>query len=190
MANAQRLESGLIVEDRGHLRVLTLDRPERRNALSSALQADLVDQFLTCTADGVRAVVLAGNGPAFCAGFDLKEIRAADERGERFRPPMNRPGRNVFEVVTETPLPVIAALHGAAVAGGFELALACDLRVAASGIPLGPPEATIGRGANFGSVALPKRIPMGIALEMLLTGEYVTSEDAGRWGMVNRRADP
>jgi enoyl-CoA hydratase/carnithine racemase len=186
MGNPQRLESGLIVEDRGHIRVLTLDRPERRNALSSAIQADLVEQFLSCVGDGVRAVVLTGNGPAFCAGFDLKEIRAADERGERFRPPMNRPGRNVFEVVTETPVPIVAALNGAAVAGGFELALACDIRVAAPGIKLGLPEAQIGMGANFGSVVLPKRVPMGIAMEMLLTGDYVRSEFAERWGLVNR----
>jgi enoyl-CoA hydratase len=186
MGNPQRLESGLIVEDRGHIRVLTLDRPERRNALSSAIQADLVEQFLSCVGDGVRAVILTGNGPAFCAGFDLKEIRAADERGERFRPPMNRPGRNVFEVVTETPVPIVAALNGAAVAGGFELALACDIRVAAPGIKLGLPEAQIGMGANFGSVVLPKRVPMGIAMEMLLTGDYVSSEFAERWGLVNR----
>ena len=190
MSDPRRLESGLIVEDRGHMRVLTLDRPERRNALSTRLQADLVDQFLSCTADGVRVVVLTGNGPAFCAGFDLKEIRAADQRGEVFRPPMNRPGRNVFEVVTETPVPVIAALHGAAVAGGFELALACDLRVAAPGIKLGLPEATIGMGANFGSVVLPKRVPMGIAMEILLTGEYVSSEFAERWGLINRIVEP
>jgi enoyl-CoA hydratase/carnithine racemase len=189
MSEPIRHESGLIVEDRGHVRVLTLDRPERRNALNSALQADLVEQFLTVVQDGVRAVVLTGNGPAFCAGFDLKEIRAADERGEAFRPPMNRPGRNLFEVVTETPVPVVAALQGHAVAGGFELALACDLRVAAPGIKLGLPEATIGMGANFGSVVLPKRIPLGIALELLLTGEYVTSEDAERWGLVNRITD-
>jgi len=190
MGNPQRLESGLIVEDRGHLRVLTLDRPQRRNALSTALQGDLVEQFLTCVADGVRAVVLTGNGPAFCAGFDLKEIRAADERGERFRPPMNRPGRNLFEVVTETPVPIVAALNGAAVAGGFELALACDLRVAAPGIKLGLPEAQIGMGANFGSVVLPKRVPVGIALEMLLTGDYVDSEFAERWGLINRIVPP
>jgi len=185
-----RRNSGLVVEDRGRVRLLTLDRPERRNALSSALQADLVEELLGAAEGGsVRAIVLTGNGPAFCAGFDLKEIREADQRGEPFRPPMNRPGRSLFEVVTETPLPVIAALNGAAVAGGFELALACDLRVAATGIPLGLPEATIGMGANFGSVVLPKRIPVGIALEMLLTGEYVTSEDAARWGLVNRLVD-
>jgi enoyl-CoA hydratase/carnithine racemase len=190
MGDPQRLESGLVVEDRGHLRLLTLDRPERRNALSTALQADLVEQFLSLVADGVRAVVLTGNGPAFCAGFDLKEIRAADERGERFRPPMNRPARNLFEVLTETPVPVIAALNGAAVAGGFELALACDIRIAAPGIRLGLPEAQIGMGANFGSVVLPKRVPMGIAMEMLLTGDYVSSEYAERWGLVNRVVEP
>src|SRR3954471_5012748 len=190
MSEPIRHESGLIVETRGHVRVLTLDRPERRNALSSPLQADLIEELLACAEDGeVRAVVLTGNGPAFCAGFDLKEIREADRRGERFRPPMNRPVRNLFEVVTETPVPVIAALTGAAVAGGFELALACDLRVAAPGIPMGLPEATIGMGANFASVVLPKRIPLGIALELLYTGRYVTSEDLERWGLVNRITD-
>jgi enoyl-CoA hydratase len=186
---SERRESGLVVEQRGHVRVLTLDRPERRNALSSAVQADLVEELLRSVEDGVRAIVLTGNGPAFCAGFDLKEIRELDQRGEHFRPPMNRPARALFEVVTETPVPIVAALNGAAVAGGFELALACDLRVAARGIPLGLPEAKIGMGANFGSVVLPKRIPVGIALEMLFTGEYVTSEDAERWGLINRLVD-
>jgi enoyl-CoA hydratase len=186
---SERRESGLVVEQRGHVRVLTLDRPERRNALSSAVQADLVEELLRSVEDGVRAIVLTGNGPAFCAGFDLKEIRELDQRGEHFRPPMNRPARALFEVVTETAVPIVAALNGAAVAGGFELALACDLRVAARGIPLGLPEAKIGMGANFGSVVLPKRIPVGIALEMLFTGEYVTSEDAERWGLINRLVD-
>jgi enoyl-CoA hydratase len=186
----ERRESGLVVEQRGHVRVLTLDRPERRNALSTALQADLVEELLRSTEDGVRAIVLTGNGPAFCAGFDLPEIREQARRGAHFRPPMNRPARLLFEVATETPVPIVAALNGAAVAGGFELALACDLRVAARGIPLGLPEAKIGMGANFGSVVLPKRIPVGIALEMLFTGEYVTSEDAERWGLVNRLVEP
>src|SRR5687768_1241155 len=157
MSAPHRHESGLVVETRGHVRLLTLDRPERRNALSTPLQADLVEELLACAEDDdVRAVVLTGNGPAFCAGFDLKEIREGDQRGERFRPPMNRPTRSLFEVVTETPVPVIAAGQGAAVAGGFELALACDLRVVARGVPMGLPEATIGMGANFGSVVLPK----------------------------------
>jgi enoyl-CoA hydratase/carnithine racemase len=176
MSEPIRHESGLLLESRGHVRVLTLDRPERRNALSSALQADLIEALLDAAeSTDVRAIVLTGNGPAFCAGFDLKEIREGDQRGEHFRPPMNRPTRSLFEVVTETPVPIVAALQGAAVAG--------------PGIKLGLPEATIGMGANFGSVVLPKRIPMGIAMELLLTGEYVTSEFAERWGLVNRIAD-
>ena len=182
-----RTDSGLVVENRGSVRVLTLDRPERRNALSTGLQADLVDQLLDATeSPDVRAVVLTGTGPAFCAGFDLKEIRELDERGERFRAPMKRPARSLFEVVTETWVPTIAALNGATVAGGFELALACDIRLAAPGIPMGLPEATIGMGANFGSVVLPRRLPSGLAMELLFTGDTITSEDAERWGLVNR----
>src|SRR3712207_9298151 len=106
MADVQRRESGLVVEERGHVRVLTLDRPERRNALSSALQADLVEELLRCGEDGdVRAVVLAANGPAFRAGVDLDEIRELDGRGERVRPPLHGPTRAVVEVVTELRVP-------------------------------------------------------------------------------------
>ncbi len=182
-----RTDSGLVVEDRGAVRLLTLDRPERRNALSTDLQADLVEQLLDCTASrDVRAVVLTGNGPAFCAGFDLKEIRELDERGGRFRAPMKRPERSLFEVVTETWVPTIAALNGATVAGGLELALACDIRLAAPGIAMGLPEAKIGMGANFGSVTLPRRLPSGLAMELLFTGDDISSEDAERWGLVNR----
>ncbi len=177
----------VLVDVRDHVATITLNRPDAMNAINADLSAGLMEVLRRVRADDdIRVAVLTGNGRAFCAGFDLKEIRERDQRGERFRPPMNRPGRSLFEVVTETPVPIVAALQGHAVAGGFELALACDIRVAAPGIKLGLPEATIGMGANFGSVVLPKRIPMGIALEMLLTGEYVTSEDAERWGLVNR----
>ena len=165
--------------------VLTLSNPGARNALHPDMYAAGIEALATAERDpGIRAVVLTGNGPAFCAGFDLKEIREADQRGERFRPPMNRPTRALFEVVTETPVPIVAALNGAAVAGGFELALACDLRVAAPGIKLGLPEAAIGMGANFGSVVLPKRIPMGIALEMLLTGRPYSAREAAGVGLI------
>src|SRR4051794_25353020 len=120
MSEPIRHESGLIVETRGHVRVLTLDRPERRNALSSPLQADLIEELLACAEDGeVRAVVLTGNGPAFCAGFDLKEIRERDRRGERFPPPMNRPPPSPFRGGTQAPGPVVAAPAGAAGRGGF-----------------------------------------------------------------------
>src|SRR3954470_9473565 len=97
MSEPIRHESGLIVETRGHVRVLTLDRPERRHSLASPLQADLIEELLACAEDGeVRAVVLTGNGPAFCAGFHLKEIRERDRRGGGFPPPVKRPTRSLF----------------------------------------------------------------------------------------------
>ncbi|MCV2488209.1 enoyl-CoA hydratase/isomerase family protein [Geodermatophilus sp. YIM 151500] len=183
----RRRTSGLVVESREHVRLLTLDRPERRNALSTALQEDLVEEFLDAgESPDVRAVVLTGTGPAFSAGLDLKEIRELDARGERFRSPMHRTTRSFLEVVTECPKPTIAALNGATVAGGFELALACDIRLAAPGIPMGLPEAKIGMGANFGSVLLPKLVPRGLALELLFTGDPMTSDEAVRHGLVNR----
>lgn len=177
-----------LVETRGHIRILTINRPERSNSLGRVVRHGLIEELLSAVEDPeVRVVVLTGAGDrAFCAGADLKEIREQDERGARFRPPMSNVERNLFEVVTETWKPTIAALNGSAIAGGFELALACDIRIAAEGISLGLPEAKIGMGANFGSVVLPKRIPFGIAAEMLFTGEYITAEQAERWGLVNR----
>src|SRR3954447_5427518 len=96
--SAQRRESGLVVEGGGAIRLLTLDRPERRNALSTAIQADLVEQLLAAPEDGGRGVVPTGGGRAFCAGCALRELGGGGRRGEPFRPPMNRPGRNLFEV--------------------------------------------------------------------------------------------
>jgi enoyl-CoA hydratase len=131
--------------------------------------------------------VLTGAGDrAFCAGADLKEIGDADAGGGRFRRPMDKPERNVFEVIAETYKPTIAALNGAAVGGGFEIALACDIRIAAEGTHLALPEARRGMGAIFGSVVLPRHVPVGLALEWLFTGDDISVVDAARWGLVNR----
>jgi enoyl-CoA hydratase len=178
----------LLVRDDGHIRTLTLNRPERSNALSESLSRRLVVELFRAAEDRqVRVIVLTGAGErTFCGGADLKEIAEGDRAGESYRPPMQRPERNVFEVVTETYKPTIAALNGHAVAGGFELALACDIRIASEHAMLGLPEAKRGMGANFGSVLLPKLIPMGIALEILFTGEYISAAEAARWGLVNR----
>lgn len=176
------------VENRGPVRILRITRPERSNALSMSLWDGLADEFLAAAEDSrVRVIVVTGEGDkAFCAGADLKEIREKDLAGTAFRPPMNLPRRQLFEVITETFKPTIAAMNGAAVAGGFELALACDLRVAVKGIQMGVPEAKVGMGANFAAVVLPKRLPLGLALEMLYTGEYISAETAQQWGLVNR----
>ena len=178
----------LLIETRGRIRVLTLNRPERRNALSASLRNALSEALLSADEDdGVRVVVLTGAGErAFCAGADLKEMREGDDSQQTFRPPMGQVERSVFEVALETKKPVIAALNGSAVAGGFELALACDLRITHPDAQFGLPEAKIGMGANFSSVMLPRLIAPCIALEMLMTGDTISAEQAFGYGLLNR----
>jgi enoyl-CoA hydratase len=178
----------LVVRDEGHVRILQLNRPERRNALSASLIRSLAEAALDADEDpDVRVVLLTGTGDAaFCAGADLKDMRTGDDVGKRYRPPMQRFERQVFEVILDLKKPTIAAINGSAVAGGFELALACDLRVAHPGVQFGLPETKIGMGANFGSVLLPRLIPRALALEFLLTGEYFDAQRAQQLGLLNR----
>jgi enoyl-CoA hydratase len=180
-------DQDVVINTTGHVRTLRINRPDRANALSTNVSRRLVEALLEADADReVRVIVITGTGErTFCAGADLKEMRELDSTGGTFRPPMHRAERAVLEVVLETYTPTIAALNGHAVAGGFELALGCDLRIAAEGIHVGMPEAKIGMGANFASVVLPKRLPMAIALEMLFTGEYITAERATQLGLIN-----
>ncbi len=172
--------------------VLTLNRPESRNALSRELVNQLSNAILDADEDPeLRAIVLTGAGDkAFCAGADLKEVRSSDQAGTTYRSPMRRPERSVYEIVLECSKPTIAALNGSALAGGFELALACDLRITQPEALFGLPEVKIGMGANFGSVMLPKRIPPTLALEMLMTGDTITAARALDIGLVNRVVPP
>jgi enoyl-CoA hydratase len=181
----------LLVRDEGHVRVLTLNRPERRNALSVSLASSLSEESYRAGEDPeVWVVVIAATGgQAFCAGGDLKEAAEIAARGEPPPVPVRGVARTVAEVVLDVPKPTIAAIDGDAVGGGFELALACDLRVAARTARFGLPEAKRGMGANFGSVVLPRLVPAGVALELLYLGELVTAEDSARWGLVNRLVD-
>lgn len=179
----------LLISDHGHVRLLTLNRPERRNALSTPLKAAMAEALLSAEEDdAVRVIVLTGAGPhAFCAGADLKDMRQRDETSsQKFRSPMGQVERSIFEVVLEMKKPTIAALNGSAVAGGFELALACDLRIAHPETQFGLPEAKIGMGANFGSVVLPRRMSPTLAVEMLLTGDYISADLAFQYGLLNR----
>ncbi len=178
----------LLSETRGHIRLLTINRPARMNSLSPELSDALIEAFVEAGADlDIRAIVLTAVGDrAFCAGADLKARAAEDTEGKPFQPLLSRVQRYLYEVVYETTTPTIAALNGSAVAGGFELALACDMRVAADHALLGLPEAKRGKGAHFANVMLPRMIPSGIAFEMLYLGEYITGEQARHWGLVNR----
>jgi len=178
----------LLRETRGFVRILTINRPHRMNSMSPALSDELIEAFVDAASDpAVRVIVLTAVGDrAFCAGADLKARAEADAAGSAFQPLLSRVQRYVFEVVFETFKPTIAALNGPAVAGGCELALACDIRVAADHVQMGLPEAKRGKGAHFANVILPRLIPSGIAYEMLYLGEYIGMEEAKRWGLVNR----
>ena len=178
----------VLFEVRDRVAYITLNRPQRRNALSYAVMDRLVELFSQCNADPeVWAIVLTGVGDrAFCAGADLKELDELARAGKQIHVPMTGPRRNMHEAVLETYKPTIAALNGHALAGGFELAIACDIRVAADHATLGVPEAKRGMGANFASVLLPRLIPRALALELLYTGEPISAARALEIGLVNR----
>jgi enoyl-CoA hydratase len=176
----------LMRADEGRVRVLTLNRPHRRNALNRELLSRLTAEMTEAESDGdVWVVVLTGAGEGFCAGGDLKEMAEGDRGGPRTLRPTVSAGRGIFEVMTRMETPVIGALNGHAVAGGFELALACDLRIGAEGAQFGLPEAKRGMGAAFGTVVLPRLVPPAVAMRMLFTGDYIDASDALALGLLN-----
>lgn len=178
----------LVQEVRDHVAYLTLNRPERRNALNANLITALLEAIDSHGAnDDVWILVLTGAGTqAFCAGGDIKEFDELAARGKQIPMPMQGLERNVYEALLEFPKPTIAVLNGPAVAGGFELALACDLRLASEHVTLGMPEAKIGMGANFATVVLPRMIPRAIAYELLYTAEYIDAARGLELGLLNR----
>jgi enoyl-CoA hydratase/carnithine racemase len=168
--------------------VLRLNRPERYNALGR----DLTDRLRAAVAElpgsAARVMVLAANGPGFCAGADLKERRAMAE-AEKYA--HNRAISGLADEIATLPMPTLAAIGGVALGGGCELALACDLRLAATGVSIGLTEARIGAvpGAG-GTQRLPRLIGTARALEMMFTGEPVPAERAAAWGLVNEVVPP
>lgn len=175
----------------GAILVVTIDRPEARNALSLEMSRALVDTWRMFRDDpSLRAAILTGAGDrAFCAGADLKEIgdwhrsMTSTERRERAE---REPGLGGITRNFDPGKPIVAAINGACLAGGLELALACDLRLAARHATFGLPEVRRGilPGAG-GTQRLPRTIPLGIALELLLTGDPIEAEAAFRVGLVN-----
>jgi enoyl-CoA hydratase/carnithine racemase len=164
---------------------LTLNRPQARNALSVALMSEMEAALETLAADRqTRIVVIAGAGPAFCAGHDLRELRA-------------NPGRQHYEAVfaqcarlmtriVRLPKPVIARVHGVATAAGCQLVASCDLAVAAEGARFATPGVNIGLFCSTPMVALSRAVGRKPAMEMLLTGNLIGAEQARQWGLVNR----
>lgn len=173
--------TGVRVEREDGLLVVTLDRPEARNAVDGVVARGVAAAMDLLDADDALAVgVLTGAGGTFCAGMDLKAFL----RGEL----PSVPGRG-FGGLTQSPpaKPLVAAVEGYALAGGCELVLACDLVVAGEGAVFGLPEVTRGLVAAAGGLLrLPERIPRAVAMEHALTGDPMTAADAHRWGLVNR----
>ncbi len=169
-------------EIRDRVAVITLDRPEARNAVDHQLAVDLQSAIDKLEADDSLWVgVLAGAGPAFCAGADLKAVASgnADLATDR--------GGFAGIVRRERTKPIIAAVEGPALAGGFEIVLACDLVVAGSNARFGIPEVKRSLIANAGGlIRLPRAIPRNLAMEMALTGDPVSAETAHHHGVVNR----
>jgi enoyl-CoA hydratase/carnithine racemase len=174
----------VLTEARDHTCFITLNRPGKRNALNAAMIAQLRAAFERVAVDqDVRVVVVRANGPAFCAGMDLREMAAQREAGEADLGGLEK----VLEDLEACPQPTIAAVHGDAVAGGCELALHCDLRVAADTARFSMPLARIGLAVP---VTLTWKLVDSIGAaktnELLFTGEAVAAETACTLGLVNR----
>jgi enoyl-CoA hydratase/carnithine racemase len=183
-------EPVLLREDIGPVTILTLNRPAARNSLSEALLAALSDAWTAIAGDAtVRAVVLAANGPAFCAGHDLKELtsRRIDPDGGRayFKHIMTICSAMMQQIVT-LPQPVVAAVHGPAAAAGCQLVASCDLAVASAAARFATPGVDIGLFCSTPMVALSRNVTRKHAMEMLLTGDSITAEKAAAIGLVNR----
>ena len=182
----------LLRERRGGVEVLTLNRPEKRNALNKELLTALAEAFAELeTDDAVNAIVLTGAGDkAFCAGMDLAEFAAGGGGGNTVAEQTEAddsvvPARHQI-VSWDYPKPLVAALNGATVGGGFEIMMACDLVVAAEHVKFGLAEVKRGLMPGGGGTLLATRIPLTIALEITLTGESFDAARALDLGLVNR----
>lgn len=174
----------LLVESEARVAIVTMNRPERRNALSLALMQELISCLRELeNASEIRAVILAGAGPAFSAGHDLSELR--NQSIGRYRQIFDVCTR-LMETVQEIPHPVIAEVKGIATAAGCQLVAACDLAIASEEAQFATPGVRIGLFCTTPMVALTRAIGRKRAMEMLLTGRPIDSRTAMEWGLINR----
>jgi enoyl-CoA hydratase len=184
-------EPVLLVEREDGIATLTLNRPEARNALSRELRRELVSALEALRDDAsVGVVILTGRGRAFCAGLDLREL-GGERAGEPPGPGALRGEVDPVSALRACDRPVIGAVNGFAVTGGFELALACDLLVASSQARFADTHARVGILPGWGlSQRLPRLIGIGRAKELSFTGNFLDAQQALAWGLVNRVVAP
>ena len=177
-------KKNLIVEEEAGLVTLTMNRPEKRNALSTAMMTELNAELIAIgkRADA-RAVIIAGNGPAFSAGHDLSELKGRDLAFYRYEFDLCA---QLMLTIQRIPQPVIARVHAIATAAGCQLAATCDLVVAAESASFATPGVRIGLVCSTPMVALTRAVGRKHAMEMLLTGQPVKARTAAEWGLANR----
>jgi enoyl-CoA hydratase/carnithine racemase len=184
----------LLRQDIGSAAVLTLNRPQTRNTLSEDTLVALGDAFTAIAHDrGVRVVIVTANGPAFCAGHDLKELtrrRSDPDRGRDYFKYIMETCSTMMQQIVALPQPVIAAVQGPATAAGCQLVASCDLAVASRSAKFATPGVNIGLFCSTPMVALSRNVSRKHAMEMLLTGEMIPAEEALRIGLVNRVVEP
>jgi enoyl-CoA hydratase/carnithine racemase len=175
----------LLREDRDHVAWLTMNRPAARNALSVGLM-DALEGALDAVAKdpAVRVVVIAGAGPGFCAGHDLKDIRANPERAAHQA--LFTQCSRLMQAIVHLPKPVVARVHGIATAAGCQLVASCDLAVAADTARFATPGVNIGLFCSTPMVALTRAVGRKAAMEMLLTGDVIDAARAREIGLINR----
>lgn len=175
----------LLRDDADAVATLTLNRPAQRNALSRPMIAALSSALEEIGGNrSVRAVVIAGNGPGYCAGHDLKEIRARPDRA--FYDLLFAECSRLMTRIVRQPQPVIARVHGIATAAGCQLVASCDLAVASEEARFATPGVNIGLFCSTPMVALSRAVSRKHAMEMLLTGDLMDAQAAWRFGLVNR----
>jgi enoyl-CoA hydratase len=178
--------STLLLEQRDGIALVTINRPDKLNALNAAVINELGALVAQVAADSaVRGVILTGSGPkAFAAGADIGELSACNALQAET---LSRKGSAVFRSLERCPKPVLAAVNGFALGGGCELAMACHLRIASENAKFGQPEVKLGITPGYGgTVRLPRLVGRGRALELLLSGAMIDAHEALRIGLVNR----
>lgn len=182
-------ETILITEESGVL-TITLNRPQRRNAITPQMQEELLQALQRAAVGSCRVVVLAGAGEGFCAGLDLSELQGMNDRTDVEYAADAQRIAHLFRTLYELPKPTIASVHGAAVAGGTGLATICDFTVAAEGAKFGYTEAKIGFVPALVSAFLTLQIGEKRARDLLLSGRLFSAEEAHRLGLVNEVVPP
>ena len=173
----------------GSVATLTLNRAEQYNALSNELLDALIQQFDSIAENkNIKAVVLAANGKAFCAGHDLKQIRKSAERSEHHK--LFSKCSSMMKKMVALPQPIIGKVHGMATAAGCQLVATCDMAVSSSAATFAVSGIRVGLFCSTPAVALSRNVNRKRAMEMLMTGEFIDADTAEKYGLINSVVEP